>query len=73
MGPVNSKDDFYSSVMRQSEFEHWKQLGNDLAVEALQNSDTLSCGSWSGSCARLSSTIIRLHHSNYSTTTRINR
>ena len=42
MGPVNSKDDFYSSVMRQSEFEHWKQLGNDLAVEALQNSDTLS-------------------------------
>jgi len=27
--------------MRQSEFEHWKMLGNEMAVDALSNSDSL--------------------------------
>ena len=40
MGNSNSFD--HSTLQRQSEFEHWKKLGNDMAVSALMNSEQLS-------------------------------
>jgi hypothetical protein len=51
MGNTNSQEqdgiDYFNIqseiiIQRQSEFEHWKRQGNEMAVSALQNSDSLS-------------------------------
>ena len=42
MGNSNSADAMQNGLQRQSEFEHWKKLGNEMAVSALSNSDKLS-------------------------------
>lgn len=31
-----------TNLQRQSEFEHWKKLGNDMAVSALMNSENIT-------------------------------
>jgi len=42
MGNTSSQQELANSIQRQSEFEHWKLLGNETAVQALSNSDTLA-------------------------------
>lgn len=42
MGNNISQEEIQNTIQHQSDFEHWKMLANEMAVDAMTNSDKLA-------------------------------